>query len=55
MEKHHNAICPCVAVDNKGTTINDLEEGPEEIKRKKIGGPSPGKKNSSQKAFPWKK
>ncbi len=47
----------------KGTTINDLGMGPEEIEKKNFGGSSPGKKKNSEglpqeinwKAFPWKK
>ncbi len=38
----------------KGTTINDLGGGPEEIEKKNLGSPSPGK-NESRKAFPRKK
>ena len=38
----------------KGTTINDLGVGPEEIEKKKIVGARPGK-NKFQKAFLRKK
>ena len=40
----------CSLCVTKGTTINDLGVGPEEIEEKKFRGPSSGK-NKSQKAF----
>ncbi len=43
-----------IAMENdKGTTINDLGEGPEEIERKKSR--RPFSRKNPQKAFPQKK
>ncbi len=45
---------PAISFGTKGTTINDLGVGPEEIEEKKFGGPSAGK-NKLQRAFHRKK